>query len=290
MVVKLSLMIVYDDDAGATQRRFMAMEREDLKHRSDVERLMNSLVPRGWGRSRWDRKPRSVPEPPPLKLCSFCDELKMKPEFSRQNWAKDEAAGCRCCMVRRIDDQKSRKKARASDFKATFVYPAPLTAGRVIAEEAVSQVGDLPDPEHPPSPTGIPTLTPAQGSKCGPRSWSTHDLPKPKAPRRVTQQAVDSQSTRKEVEQGGSSGAALSRTQQKNLKKRQRSREVHDGHVGIDWWDDDLNVGIDWWDDDLTVVDAEAVFGERSDGRLSVWAGPSIYHSHATVRIGAWSG
>ena len=47
MVVKLSLMIVYDDDAGATQRRFMAMEREDLRHRSDVERMMNSLVPRG---------------------------------------------------------------------------------------------------------------------------------------------------------------------------------------------------------------------------------------------------
>ena len=208
MVVKLSLMIVYDDDAGATQRRFMAMEREDLKHRSDVERLMNSLVPRRWGRSRWDRKPRSVPKPPPLKLCSFCGELKMKPEFSRQNWAKDEAAGCRCCMVRRIDDQKSRKEARASDFKATFVYPAPLTAAPVIAEQTVSPVRDFPATEHPPSPTVILTLTPAQGSKCGPRSWSTHDLPKPKAPRRVTQQAVDSQSRRKKVEQGGSSVAA----------------------------------------------------------------------------------
>ena len=80
--MKLSLMIVYDDDAGATHRRFMAMEREDLRHRSDVERLMNSLVPRGWGRSRWDRKPRSVRKPPPLKLCSVCDELKPKPEFS----------------------------------------------------------------------------------------------------------------------------------------------------------------------------------------------------------------
>ena len=243
----MSLMIVYDDDAGATQRRFMAMEREDLRHRSDVERLMNSLVPRGWGRSRWDRKPRSVPKPPPLKLCSFCDELKMKPEFSGQNWAKDEAAGCRCCMVRRIDDQKSRKEARASDFKATFVYPAPLTAGRVIAEEAVSQVGDLPDPEHPPSPTGIPTLTPAQISKCGPRSWSTHDLPKPREPRRVTQQSVDSQSRRKEVEQGCSSVAALSRRQKKNIKKRhknpkkrQRIRQVRDGH----WMED---CGSDWW-------------------------------------------
>ena len=30
MVVKMSLMNVYVDDAGATQRRFMAMEREDL--------------------------------------------------------------------------------------------------------------------------------------------------------------------------------------------------------------------------------------------------------------------
>ena len=44
MVAKVSLMIVYDDDAGATQRCFMVMEREDLKHRSDVERLMISLL------------------------------------------------------------------------------------------------------------------------------------------------------------------------------------------------------------------------------------------------------
>lgn len=280
MVVKLSLMIVYDDDAGATQRRFMAMEREDLRHRSDVERLMNSLVPRGWGRSRWDRKPRSVPKPPPLKLCSFCDELKLKPEFSGQNWAKVEAAGCRCCTVRRVDDQKSLKAARVSDFKATFVYPAPLTAAAAIAEQAVSPVGDFPDTEHPPTPTGIPTLTPAQGSECGPRSWSTYELPKPKAPRRVTQQAVDVQGTRKEVAQGGSSGAALSKTQkqnlkkrQKNLKKRQRIRQVRDGHVNIDNIED---YGRFWW--------------ERSDGLLNVWAGPSVYHGHATVKIGTWSG
>ena len=230
----MSLMIVYDDDAGATQRRFMAMEREDLRHRSDVERLMNSLVPRGWGRSSWDRKPRSVPKPPPLKLCSFCDELKMKPEFSGQNWAKDEAAGCRCCTVRRVDDQKSRKAARVSDFKATFVYPAPLTAAAAIAEQAVSPVGDFPDTEHPPTPTGIPTLTPAQGSECGPRSWSTHELPKPKARGRWKGVVLDSRcrrpSTRKEVAQGSSSGAAssgaaLSKTQKKNIKKRQKNLE-----------------------------------------------------------------
>ena len=245
----MSLMIVYDNDAGVTQRRFMAMEREDLKHRSDVERLMNSLVPRGWGRSRWDRKPRSVPKPPPLKLCSFCDELKMKPEFSRQNWAKDEAAGCRCCMVRRIDDQKSRKEARASDFKATFVYPAPLTAGRVIAEEAVSQVGDLPDSE------------------------------KPKARGRWKGVVLDSRSrrpsTKKEVAQGSSSGAALSKTQKKNMKKRQRSRQVRDGYVCIEHMYEDVpNFGR--WD--------------CYDELLSVYAGPSIYHSHApvegTVEIG----
>ena len=236
MVVKLSLMIVYDDDAGATQRRFMAMEREDLRHRSDVERLMNSLVPRGWGRSRWDRKPRSVRKPPPLKLCSVCDELKPKPEFSGQNWAKDEAAGCRCCMVRRIDDQKSRKEARASDFKATFVYPAPLTAGRVIAEEAVSQVGDLPDSE------------------------------KPKARGRWKGVVLDSRcrrpSTRKEVAQGSSSGAAssgaaLSKTQKKNIKKRQKNLEKRkrdqavifersDGPPAwlVEW---DTRNSRDWW-------------------------------------------
>ena len=231
----MSLMIVYDDDAGATQRRFMAMEREDLRHRSDVERLMNSLVPRGWGRSRWDRKPRSVPKPPPLKLCSFCDELKLKPEFSGQNWAKDEAAGCRCCMVRRVDDQKSLKAAKVSDFKATFVYPAPLTAAAAIAEQAVSPVGDFPDTEHPPTPTGIPTLTPAQGSECGPRSWSTHELPKPKARGSWQGVVLDSRcrrpSTRKEVAQGSSSGAALRKTQKKNMKKGQLSfnREFIDG-------------------------------------------------------------
>ena len=214
MVVKLSLMIVYNDDAEATHRRFMAMEREDLRHRSDVERLMNSLVPRGWGRSRWDRKPRSVPKPPPLKLCSFCDELKLKPEFSGQNWAKDEAAGCRCCMVRRVDDQKSLKAARVSDFKATFVYPAPLTAAAAIAEQAVSPVGDFPDTEHPPTPTGIPTLTPAQGSKCGPRSCSGHERQKPKAPRRF-KLVLDSRSRRS------------TKTEKENLKKEKEDPKKH---------------------------------------------------------------
>ena len=142
MVVKLSLMIVYDDDAGATQRRFMAMERDDLGHRSDVERLMNSLVPRGWCRSRWDRKPCSVPKPPPLKLCSVCDELKPKPEFSGQNWTKKDKAGCRCCMVRRTEDQKSRREARISFFATSFVYPLPLDEEQLgmTYEEAFDQV------------------------------------------------------------------------------------------------------------------------------------------------------
>ena len=135
------------------------------------------------------------------------------------------------------------------DFKATVVYLAPLTAAAAIAEQAVSPVRDFPDSEHPPSLTGILTLTPSQGSKCGPQSWSIHNLPKPKAPHRVTQQAVDSQSTRHEVEQGGSSRAASSKTQKKNTKKRQmnlkkhkRIRQVRDGHMGIndyrsEWWE-----------------------------------------------------
>ena len=129
----------------------------------------------------------------------------------------------------------------------------------------------------------------------------------------------------------GSSRAALSETQKKQLKKRQRSRQVRDGHVSIDWWEEDLkfnaqdvfgersvyhqtegqkknvkkrqrsrevhdglvhdgHVGIDYWDRELRELNPAAWFGERSDGLLNVYAGPSVYHSHATVKIGAWSG
>ena len=136
-------------------------------------------------------------------------------------------------MVRRLDNQESPKKARISDFETSFVYPLPLGEEQVLSRLLVD-IEELHDcPITKPLPTTDqrdwlpkPLPEPGVGVSEDPVTMferAVPDLPKPKAPRRVTKQAVDSQSTRKEVEQGGSSGAALSKTQKKNIKKRQKN-------------------------------------------------------------------